>query len=128
MQAGGGGRSMRPDHCPAAMLNSAPSRALSRRRPSRRQQRRLLAQAVVAPPEKPTSAELPAFEAWSTGAPVKKRTDLKTIMLLGAGPIVIGQVPACARSGLVAWRLGPGDSRASSEAPSRPHLPRCGLT
>ena len=41
--------------------------------------------------------ELPPFEAWNTGAPVKKRTDLKTIMLLGAGPIVIGQVQTLAR-------------------------------
>ena len=52
----------------------------------------MLVQAVVAPPERPIGTDLPAFEAWSTGAPVKKRTDLKTIMLLGAGPIVIGQV------------------------------------
>ena len=76
------------------MLNACPpaSRALSRRRPSRSQQRQLLVQAVVAPPEKAAGTELPPFQAWNTGAPIKKRTDLKTIMLLGAGPIVIGQV------------------------------------
>ena len=33
------------------------------------------------------------FTAWDTAVQrVAKRTDLKTIMLLGAGPIVIGQV------------------------------------
>ena len=48
--------------------------------------------------------DLPPFEAWNTGAPVKKRTDLKTIMLLGAGPIVIGQVLAseqCLQAGVL---------------------------
>jgi len=35
--------------------------------------------------------EEPAFAAWNSGAAVKKRTDLKKIMILGAGPIVIGQ-------------------------------------
>jgi len=39
------------------------------------------ASAAVAPPQ---------FEAW-TGADIKKRTDIKSIMILGAGPIVIGQ-------------------------------------
>ena len=48
---------------------------------------------AVAAPEK--SAKVPPpFEAWNTGAVVKKRTDIKTIMILGAGPIVIGQVRA----------------------------------
>ena len=41
-------------------------------------------------PSKPV--ELAPFEAWNTGASIKKRTDIKTIMILGAGPIVIGQV------------------------------------
>ena len=46
---------------------------------------------AVAAPEKP-SITPPPFEAWNTGKDVKKRTDIKTIMILGAGPIVIGQV------------------------------------
>ena len=81
---------------PSAAHNAAPAR---RGRPSRaararhsRRQLKLQVSAVVAPPEKPVGTDLPPFEAWNTGAPVKKRTDLKTIMLLGAGPIVIGQV------------------------------------
>lgn len=46
----------------------------------------------VAAPEKPAAAGA-AFTAWDTAVQrVAKRTDLKTIMLLGAGPIVIGQV------------------------------------
>jgi hypothetical protein len=46
---------------------------------------------AVAAPEK-TLTTPPPFEAWSTGAKVKKREDIKTIMILGAGPIIIGQV------------------------------------
>ncbi|CAL8467948.1 g7486 [Coccomyxa elongata] len=45
---------------------------------------------AVAAPEKEAFTP-PPFEAWNTGAIVKKRTDIKTIMILGAGPIVIGQ-------------------------------------
>jgi len=42
-----------------------------------------------------------AFTAWDTAVQrVPKRTDIKTIMLLGAGPIVIGQV-RCGRVALV---------------------------
>ena len=48
---------------------------------------------AVAAPEKEAFSP-PPFEAWNTGAVVKKRTDIKTIMILGAGPIVIGQVLA----------------------------------
>ena len=43
-----------------------------------------------------SSSAIPAvaapFEAWTTGGAIKKRTDIKSIMILGAGPIVIGQV------------------------------------
>lgn len=46
---------------------------------------------AVAAPEKSVTTP-PPFEAWNTGAVVKKRTDIKTIMILGAGPIIIGQV------------------------------------
>ena len=52
---------------------------------------------AVAAPEKAAVAP-PPFEAWNTGAVVKKRTDIKTIMILGAGPIVIGQVCAPVRA------------------------------
>lgn len=45
---------------------------------------------AVATPEKPTAEP---FTAWATAIErVPKRTDLKSIMILGAGPIVIGQV------------------------------------
>ena len=44
-----------------------------------------------AAPETATTTP-PPFEAWNTGKDVAKRTDIKTIMILGAGPIVIGQV------------------------------------
>ena len=57
-----------------------------------RQQRILqYVRAVVVAPEK-AKYEVPPFEAWSSGAPIKKRTDIKTILLLGPGPIIIGQV------------------------------------
>lgn len=59
----------------------------------RRQQQPVVTTAVVAPPKK--GKELPPFEAWNTGAVVKKRTDIKTILILGPGPIIIGQVRAC---------------------------------
>jgi hypothetical protein len=46
----------------------------------------------IAAPEKPSSKDAP-FTAWGTATQrVAKRTDLKSIMILGAGPIVIGQV------------------------------------
>ena len=64
---------------PAAKANAA-----------RRRGRRQAAAAAIAAPAKPF--ELAPFEAWNTGAAIKKRTDIKTIMILGAGPIVIGQV------------------------------------
>ena len=57
---------------------------------ARRRGRRQAAAAAIAAPTKPF--ELAPFEAWNTGAAIKKRTDIKTIMILGAGPIVIGQV------------------------------------
>ena len=52
---------------------------------------------AVAAPEKAKEASLqsftpPPFKAWETGKKISKRTDIKTILLLGAGPIVIGQV------------------------------------
>ena len=56
----------------------------------RKRGRRHQAAVAVSAPSKPF--ELAPFEAWNTGASIKKRTDIKTIMILGAGPIVIGQV------------------------------------
>ncbi|KAL0051508.1 hypothetical protein WJX82_008912 [Trebouxia sp. C0006] len=47
--------------------------------------------AVVAAPEKVETGSVPPFQAWTTGAAIKKREDIKSIMILGAGPIVIGQ-------------------------------------
>ena len=44
------------------------------------------------PPRAAATVSPPAdFQAWA-GADIKKRTDIKSIMILGAGPIVIGQV------------------------------------
>ena len=48
--------------------------------------------AVVLAPEKVDTGSVPPFQAWTTGAAIKKREDIKSIMILGAGPIVIGQV------------------------------------
>lgn len=48
---------------------------------------------AISAPDKPTTAEKAPFTAWDTAVQrVPKRTDLKTIMILGAGPIIIGQV------------------------------------
>jgi len=77
-------------------------------RPQGQKRRRRGAQAAraIAAPAKPV--ELAPFEAWNTGAAIKKRTDIKTIMILGAGPIVIGQARAV-RSG--AGRRPPAPQR-----------------
>lgn len=56
---------------------------------------------AVAAPEKPTAEEVP-FTAWDTAVQrIAKRDDLKTIMILGAGPIVIGQVRRLFLAGLI---------------------------
>ena len=52
----------------------------------------LQTRAVVSAPEKVDTGSVPPFQAWTTGAAIKKREDIKSIMILGAGPIVIGQV------------------------------------
>lgn len=60
-----------------------------------RGRRQLQTRAVVATPEKVENGSAPPFQAWTTGAAIKKREDIKSIMILGAGPIVIGQVLLC---------------------------------
>ena len=62
---------------------------------SRRQCRLQIVRAIAAPPAPSAKASEPAaFKAWENiTSTIEKRTDIKTIMLLGAGPIVIGQVP-----------------------------------
>lgn len=75
-----------------ALPHSGSTKRGKRARHGRQKADSCVVRAVVAPPEKETAYEVPPFEAWSTGAPIKKRTDIKTILLLGAGPIVIGQV------------------------------------
>lgn len=60
-----------------------------------RSQKFQIVRAIAAPPKPATdNGAVPVdFKAWeNTTSSVKKRTDIKTIMLLGAGPIVIGQV------------------------------------
>ena len=68
---------------------------------------------AVAAPEKAQeaaqqSSSPPPFLAWETGKAISKRTDIKTILLLGAGPIVIGQVHIQNLSTLCAWCLWMG--------------------
>jgi hypothetical protein len=68
-----------------AELRSAGSRKRTR------DARRPTVQAIAAP-EKIEPLASAAFLAWADAAKVKKREDIKSIMILGAGPIVIGQV------------------------------------
>ena len=66
---------------------------------TQRKRLQLQTRAAVAAPEKVDTGSLPPFQAWTTGAAIKKREDIKSIMILGAGPIVIGQVSLrCKRS------------------------------
>lgn len=94
--------------CPIHSKNSAARKAGAQRQPpvclagrsnGKRDKSVQLVRAVAAP-EKAATAP-PPFEAWNTGAVVKKRTDIKTIMILGAGPIVIGQVSVSLRAAIV---------------------------
>lgn len=62
---------------------------------------------VTANSAAPAQSEKPVFTAWDTAKPrVAKRTDIKSVLVLGAGPIVIGQV----RLGWLGGRVlgGPG--------------------
>ena len=81
-----GGRAVRLRSRPCANKRSQPARV----------------SAIAAPPAPTTSngAAPPDFKAWENVAPrVKLRDDIKTIMLFGAGPIVIGQArEACVNS------------------------------
>jgi len=64
-------------------------------RPGRRQRRDRAPQAALAEPPASDEAEASRFKAWeSPFANRHRRTDLKRIMILGAGPIVIGQARA----------------------------------
>lgn len=69
-------------------------------RPGRRQRRDQRPQAALAePPASDEAAEASRFKAWeSPFANRHRRTDLKRIMILGAGPIVIGQARAGSRA------------------------------
>ena len=86
------------------------SKQLAGRRPSRSQCRSFQQiAAVAAAPTLEQGADVgkvPPFEAWNTGAKIKKREDIKTILLLGAGPIIIGQVCRCPVN------MGPAPSRS----------------
>eukprot|EP00884_Botryococcus_braunii_P009542 jgi/Botrbrau1/1858/Bobra.146_1s0047.1 len=66
------------------------SRVSKSRRAARDASRRQLVQAIAAP-EKVKPLDSAAFLAWADASKVKKREDIKSIMILGAGPIVIGQ-------------------------------------
>jgi hypothetical protein len=78
--------SHRRTYLSAHTLTSIGHRASKRRAaPDDARGMRLVVSAVAAPGD--------SFTAWDTAVQrVPKRTDIKTIMLLGAGPIVIGQV------------------------------------
>eukprot|EP00898_Chlorokybus_atmophyticus_P005925 jgi/Chlat1/6333/Chrsp44S05892 len=54
-------------------------------------------------------ASAPAFLAWKNDATVKKREDIKTVMVLGAGPIVIGQACEFDYSGTQACKALKGE-------------------
>ena len=75
----------------SALANTlgAPSRALNQAKRGRfRAAKRVSAPARArASPDE----ESPVFRAWDQATNSKKRTDIKKIMILGAGPIVIGQ-------------------------------------
>lgn len=74
----------------------------------------LIVRAVAAPDAPAAKAE---FTAWDTAVQrVAKRTDLKTIMILGAGPIVIGQVREGRRGGGAARPRRPALGRAPAAA------------
>ena len=89
----------------------------------------LRVQAIAAPEKK---AVKEPFTAWGTAIErIPKRTDLKTIMILGAGPIVIGQVKQGAEFDAVSIaffeKLGPPSIRSSSPCSCRIFLPNSRL-
>ena len=74
------------------LLPRFPGSSRARSNVSRGINKRTLLVKAIAAPEKPKAGETP-FTAWATAIQrVAIRDDLKTIMILGAGPIVIGQV------------------------------------
>jgi len=64
-------------------LKKAPSSSKAQRQQSRRGRLQ---------PIDAAAADGKEFRAWDDAKNSKKRTDLKKIMIIGAGPIVIGQV------------------------------------
>jgi hypothetical protein len=70
-----------PVVAPRARRSAAPGAGKAQRQP------RLLITRATAAPEKP-------FAAWDLPATIPFREDIKTIMIIGAGPIIIGQVGA----------------------------------
>jgi hypothetical protein len=63
-----------------------------------------------------TAGESEVFRAWDQATKSEKRTDIKKIMILGAGPIVIGQVRGDARDRGAVRRETTG-GRARGDAP-----------
>ena len=60
-----------------------------------------------------TAGESEVFRAWDQATKSEKRTDIKKIMILGAGPIVIGQVRGDTRD------RGGGADRATTRGTAR---------
>lgn len=79
-----------------------------------------IVRAIAAPPAPSlNSSEPAAFKAWeNVTSSVKKRTDIKTIMLLGAGPIVIGQVTLQLSRPSPIKPYGTASGRSSRRGPS----------
>ncbi|KAK9816811.1 hypothetical protein WJX72_005323 [[Myrmecia] bisecta] len=72
-------------------LQGTPVNAAARRDSKRTKQQHIRCIAAPEVAKKAAQHIIPPFLAWESGAAIKKRTDIKTILLLGAGPIVIGQ-------------------------------------
>jgi hypothetical protein len=108
--------------------SAAPLRAGAARRSRLRAQR-----AATAPVVRADAGESPVFKAWeSKHANTFRRSDIKRIMVLGAGPIIIGQVRArCGgrgRSGGGVRGTGPGTFLAVLNRPVHPHRPASSTT
>lgn len=98
VQLGGGLRSVAPRISGRSLSSVSVTRPLglplhaAKHVAAHRGRLQLRTRAVVSAPEKVDTGSVPPFQAWTTGAAIKKREDIKSIMILGAGPIVIGQV------------------------------------
>ena len=79
-----------------ALSAPAAAKTIGRGRSAQQQRRRHTIVQCISAPEKAGASNgtgaPPAFLAWAETSTSKKRDDLKRILIIGAGPIVIGQV------------------------------------